>query len=365
MFKNCLITFLIVLMLAMSGCVSATPVAQDTPQPVAEPTQVEVQPTQVQVQPTQPPPQPTQPPEKIVIGLMTIASHPSLDAVKQGVIDALKDAGFEAGVNVDYIERNAEGDIATLSTIAQQFIDEKVDLIVATSTPAMQAAYNATKDLGAPPVFFNAVSNPYGAGIATAPDQHPAWVIGNQLLDPVEKTIGLILELNPGADVIGMVYNPAEANSVYLLDLAQKEVDRLGIKLELATVSNSSEVQVAAESLLSRDIDAFMAINDNTVSSGFEALTQVANDNKILLVGTSASFPARGAAASYGVNPYEEGLDSGRLIASYLKGEVDIAKAKIEIQDAVLLTVNPKAAALQGYELPEALVSKADRVIEE
>lgn len=115
----------------------------------------------------------TQPPEKIVIGMMTIASHPSLDAVKQGVQDALKEAGYESGVNVEYIERNAEGDMATLATIAQQFVDEDVDLIVATSTPAAQAAFNATKDLGGPPVFYNAVSNPFIAELATTPEDHP------------------------------------------------------------------------------------------------------------------------------------------------------------------------------------------------
>ncbi|MEN4011484.1 MAG: ABC transporter substrate-binding protein [Chloroflexota bacterium] len=364
MFKISRIIFMVMFMLVFSGCAPAAPAVENSPVPT-QPTVAEAQPTPVEVQPTQVEVQPTEPPKKIVIGMMTIASHPSLDAVKQGVIDALKDAGFEAGVNVEFIERNAEGDIATLSTIAQQFIDENVDLIVATSTPAMQAAYNATKDLQGPPVFFNAVSNPYGAGIATAPDQHPAWVIGNQLLDPIGKTMELIQQIKPEAKVVGLIYNPAEANSVYLHELALKEAERLGITLEVATVANSSEVQVAAESLLSRDLDAFMGINDNTVSSGFEALAQVANDNKILLVGSSASFPARGAAASYGVNPYEEGLDSGRLIAAYLKGEVDIATAKIEIQDAVVLTVNPNGAALQGVELPADLVEKADRLIEE
>ena len=244
--------------------------------------------------------------EKFVIGMMTIASHPSLDAIKQGVIDALKEAGYEDGKNLEIIARNAEGDMATLSTIAQQFVDEKVDLIVATTTPAVQAAYNVTKDLQGPPIFFNGVSNPYAAGIATAADDHPAWVIGNQLLDPVAKAIELMKTLKSDVKTIGLVYNPAEANAEYLVGITKTEAEKNGLTLELATVANSNEVQVAAESLLSRNIDAYLAISENTVSSGFQALAQVANDNDILLVGTSASFPGMGAAASYGVNPYEE-----------------------------------------------------------
>ncbi len=302
--------------------------------------------------------------EPIVIGMMTMVSHPSLDAIAQGVKDQLAEAGYVDGENITILTGNAEGDIATLSTIAQQFVDEKVTLIVATTTPALQAAYNITQDAQAPPIIFNGVSNPYTAGIANAPDDHPAWVLGNQLLDPVAESMALITTLQPGAQTIGLIYNPAEANAVYLVELAEEEAVKMGVTLELATVANSSEVQTAAEALLPRNIDAFLAISDNTVTSGLEALVQVANDNDILIVGTSASMPPRGVAASYGIDPYQEGLDSGELVVQYLKGDLDLAAAPIAIQDAVLLTVNPAAAAEQGVDLPQNLIDTADSVIE-
>ena len=302
--------------------------------------------------------------EKVVIGMMTMVSHPSLDAIQQGVKDALAEAGYVDGENIEIIAGNAEGDMATLSTIAQQFVDEGVDLIVATTTPALQAAFNATKDAQSPPVFFNGVSNPYTAGIAKAADDHPAWVIGNQLLDPVADTMTLIVEVLPEAKTIGLVYNPGEANAVYLVEIAQATADEMGITLELGTVSNSSEVQTAAEALVSRGIDAYLVVNDNTVSSGFEALVKAGNENDIPVFGTSASYPPRGAAASYGINPYQEGLDSGAMVVGYLDGKMDIASAPIGIQNAVLLTVNPGAAAEQGIELPQALIDKADKVVE-
>lgn len=363
MFTKRFLLSLFLILTLLTACAQAP--AETAPEPAAATTMPEPPPA-AEV-PTEVPtlePTATAEPEKIVIGMMTIASHPSLDAVRQGVKDALAEAGFEVGKNIEIIEGNAEGDMATLSVIAQQFIDEKVTLIVATSTPAMQAAYNLTKDLQGPPVFFNAVSNPYAAGIATTPEDHPAWVIGNQLLDPVAQAMALILELRPETTSIGAIYNPAEANSVYLIDLAQKEADAAGITLELASVGNTNEVQAAAEALVARGVQAFLAISDNTLNSAFEPVVQIANDNDILLVGTSASQPPRGAAASYGINPYEEGLDSGRLIAAYLNGEVDIAATPIMIQDALLLTVNPAAALEQGAEIPQELRDKADKVVE-
>ena len=80
-----------------------------------------------------------------VVGLMKLVSHPALDAEQQGVKDALTAAGFVDGETVILQEANAEGDIPTLTTIAQKFVDDGVDLIVTTSTPALQAAFNATK----------------------------------------------------------------------------------------------------------------------------------------------------------------------------------------------------------------------------
>jgi putative ABC transport system substrate-binding protein len=303
--------------------------------------------------------------DKYVVGMMTMVSHPSLDAIQQGVKDRLSEAGFVAGENLELLEGNAEGDMATLNTIAQKYVDEGVDLIVATTTPALQAAYNATKDAGGPPVIFNGVSNPYTAGVANAPDDHPEWVLGNQLLDPVEQVMGMVQELLPELEAIGLVYNPGEANAAYLVEIAQGVADEMGVTLELASVSNSSEIQTAAESLVPRGVDALMAVNDNTVTSGFEALVKVANENDIPLFGTSASMPPLGATASYGINPYQEGLDSGDLVVAFLKGELDLATAEIQIQDAVLLTVNPAAAAEQGLELPQEWIDKADKVVEE
>jgi len=333
------------LLIAATGC---APQATATPAATAAP-----------IEPTEAPAQ-----KNFVIGMVTIASHPSLDQIQQGVKDQLKEAGFVEGQNLTIHSGNAQGDMATMNTIVQQFLDQKVDLIVATTTAAAQTAYKLTQEAGGPPVFYNGVSNPFAAGLATTPDDHPAWVIGNQLLDPVEQTLKLIQEVVPDAKKIGVVYNPSEANSTYLFDLANGFSKDMGLELVGAAVSNSNEIAAAAETLVGRGVQAFLAINDNTVTSGFEAWVKVANDNQIPLIGTSASMPPLGAAASYGVNPYQEGLDSGDLVARFLKGELDIAKTPVMVQDAVLLTVNPGAAVKQGLTLPQALIDRADKVIE-
>ncbi|MBX3001897.1 MAG: ABC transporter substrate-binding protein [Caldilineaceae bacterium] len=299
-----------------------------------------------------------------VVGFMKLVSHPALDAEQRGVVDALAVAGFVDGETAIFQFANAEGDIATLSTIAQKYVDDGVDLIVATSTPALQAAFNATKDLGGPPIVFNAVTSPYAAGVAAAPDDHPAWVIGIQALAPVEDALALVKELLPDVQTVGYIYNPAEANSVVNTELAVPTAEELGLTFEIATVSNSGEVQTAAEALVSRGVEAFFVSTDSTVVAGLEALIKVANDNDIPLFANDPSSAQRGAAVALGLDYYQDGVDTGALAAQILAGELDIAATPIERQRKGSLAVNTTAAAEQGLELPEAFMVRVDTVFE-
>lgn len=294
-----------------------------------------------------------------VIGMMKIVSHPALDAEQQGVKDTLAEAGFIDGETVVIQEANAEGDIATLTTIAQKFVDDGVDLIVTTSTPALQAAYNATKDLEGPPIVFNAVTSPYAAGIANAPDDHPSWVIGIQALAPVEDALALIPRLMPDVEVVGYIYNPSEANSVVNTEIAEPAAEELGLTLEITQISNSSEVQAAAEALVARGAQAFFVSTDSTVVASLEALIKVANDNDIPLFANDPSSAERGAAVALGLDYYQDGLDTGALAVTILNGELDIAATTIERQRKGSMAINYSAAAEQGLTIPDDLKAEA------
>ncbi len=300
-----------------------------------------------------------------IVGLMKLVSHPALDAEQQGVKDALTAAGFIDGETVILQEANAEGDIPTLTTIAQKFVDDGVALMVTTSTPALQAAFNATKDLAGPPIVFNAVTSPYAAGIATAADDHPAWVIGIQALAPVEDALALIPRLLPDIKSVGYIYNPSEANSVVNTEIAVPAAEALGLTLEVTQISNSSEVQAAAEALVARGVQAFFVSTDSTVVASLEALIKVANDNDIPLFANDPASAQRGAAVALGLDYYQDGLDTGALAVGILKGELDIAATPIERQRKGSLAINMAAAAEQGLTIPDDLKAEAATVIEQ
>jgi putative ABC transport system substrate-binding protein len=274
----------------------------------------------------------------------------------------LADAGLVEGENLTILQQNAEGDIATLATIAQTFVDEGVDLIIATSTPAAQAAFNAVQDLETPVIVYNVVTDPFAAGLATAPDDHPAWIVGTQALPPVEAAMNTMLEVVPDADVVGLIWNPAERNSEVATGIAREVAAGLGIELLEANVADSSEIQTAAESLIAQDIDAFFISTDSTVVAGFESLARVANDNQIPLFANDPASAPRGAVTAVGVDYFQDGYDSGEIAAAILKGEATAADFTIEPQGATLIAVNLDAAEVQGVEVPESVIENAFEV---
>lgn len=298
--------------------------------------------------------------ESFTIGMMVIASVPALEVVQDSFVETLAEGGYVEGENLTIIRGNAEGDIATLSTIAQQFIDEGVDLIVTTSTPAAQAALNATQDMADPlPIIFTTVTDPYAAGIATAPDEHPDWMTGSQIFPPIEETFDTMIELNPDVDTIGFLYNPAEANSVAQKDEAERIAAEYNITMELATVSNSSEIRTAAESLAARDIDFFYFSQDSTVASGSEAVVQVANDNGIPIITNDIPTVAKGGAVAVGASLVEDGRQAGGMAIAFLNGEADLAVTDIQRVGVFDYFINRAGASAQGLELTQALIDRA------
>lgn len=302
-----------------------------------------------------------------VIGFMTIVTHPALDDARDGAIEVLAAGGYVDGETATFLFGNGEGDFPTLTTIAENFVDEGVDVIIATSTPALQAAYGVALDLGddAPVIIFNAVTSPYAAGIADASCVHPALVIGTQALSPYSEILPLVFEVAPDAEKVGYMYNPAEANSVVITEIVEPLAEELGLELEIQTISNSSEVPTAAEALVSKGVDAFFIATDNTVVTGLEGLVAVANENGIPLIASDTTSAPRGAVIASGLDYWQDGRDAGMLAVAILDGELDIATAKINRQFTTEVAVNMDVADDQEAMLSDDLLARVNIVVAE
>ena len=289
------------------------------------------------------------------IGALQFVQHPALDAATEGFKSALADAGLD----IEYDDQNAQGEVPNTNTIASTFAGADLDLVFTVATPAAQAAAQAIVDT---PVLFTAVTDAEAAGLVDSNDAPGGNVTGTSDLNPVADQIALLAEIAPDAETVGIVYSSGEVNSEVQVELAKEAAEELGLTIEEATVANSAEVQQATQSL--GDVDAIYVPTDNTVVSGIAALIQVAEQNQIPVVSGDSGPVEGGAIATLGIDYSKLGYQTGEMAAAILQDGTDPATMAVEVSNDIELIINPAAAERMGVELPASVTDRADNVIE-
>ncbi len=293
------------------------------------------------------------------VAVTSIVEHPALDSVRDGVKEALADAGFTEEKGLKWQYQTAQGNTAIAAQIARKFVGDRPDAIVAIATPSAQAVVSATKDI---PVVYSAVTDPVAAQLVPSMEPSGTNVAGVSDRLSLERQIELIKKVLPDAKRVGMVYNPGEANSVVVVKAMRELLQQQGMTLVEATAPRTVDVGAAARSLVGK-VDVIYTNTDNNVVSAYEALVKVGIDAKVPLIASDTDSVVRGAIAAIGINYYDLGLQTGRMVARILKGEKpgDIAS---ETSDKLELFVNPGAAQKQGVTLDEEFIKSATKVIE-
>jgi putative ABC transport system substrate-binding protein len=297
------------------------------------------------------------------IGISQVVTHPALDATRQGIIDGLAAEGYVEGDNLEIDYQNSEGDSSLFASIAQQFVSDKVDVIVSIATPNSQAAISAAENTDIP-VVFTAVTDPVGSGLISDWESHPnenATGVSDMIV--VSDDVDLIVEVLPGIQTLGTLYNAGEANSVFLVEKLNEACDDKGIEVVERTVSTSADVLTAAQSLVGQ-VDAIWIGTDNTVVTGFEALVGVCEENDIPLFAADEDSIVRGGIAAYSFDYYDIGYQTGEMVAKILDGE-DASQIPVEKGKVISLSVNTAAAARMGVTLPQAVIDRAATVYTE
>jgi putative ABC transport system substrate-binding protein len=297
--------------------------------------------------------------KKITIGISQIVEHPALDAARQGFIDALQDAGYVEGRNVVFDVQIAQGNMATANSIAKALVGRNVDLIHSIATPTSQACVNATQKI---PIVISSVTDPVGAGLVKSLEQPGGNVTGTTDRSPVDRQLELMREIQPRIVKLGFIYNAGEDNSVSSLKQLRDETVRHGIEVVEATVSNSSGVLMAARSLVGK-VDAITIPTDNTVVSAFEAVVKVCEESRIPLYAADIDSVPRGAIAALAIDYYRLGRQSGDMAVRILRG-AQPGTMPVETLKDLKLVVSPKAAEKMGVTLPDAVLKRADKVLE-
>ena len=293
------------------------------------------------------------------IGISQFVEHPSLDLARQGFIDQLAEEGFVEGENLSIDLQNAQADFSTAQTIAQRFGQNNPDLVLAIATPSAQTA---AKVINNSPVLITAVTDPVEAGIVENMEEPGGNITGTTDMNPVAKQLELIKEFLPEVQKIGVLYNSGEVNSVVQVKIAKKKAEKMGVELKEATVSNSSEVSLAASSLVDT-VDAIYVPTDNIIVSAMPTVLQIAHNRKVPVFASENNSVEQGAIATLGIDYYQLGKQTGKMAAKILNG-AEPGKMAVQSSDELKLYINKKSAEEINLEIPKKLLEEADTIFE-
>ncbi len=300
--------------------------------------------------------------ESVTIGISQFAEHGSLDNCREGFLEGLKEAGYEEGKNLTIEYQNAQADTGNAATIADSFVNKKVDLICAIATPSAMSAYNSAMDADIP-VIYTAVSDPTGAGLVNEDGTNVGNITGTSDKLPVTEQMALIRELMPDAKKIGILYTTSEANSVSTIQEYKDHAEEYGFEIVDTGINTIADVEMAAKDLASK-VDCISNLTDNTVVSALQTVLAAANDAKIPVFGSEVEQVKNGCVAAVGIDYVALGKQTGEMAAKVLKGEATAAETPFEICEGGNVYVNTEAAGNIDFTISDDVLGEAAEVYE-
>ena len=289
------------------------------------------------------------------VGIVQLVEHSSLDDANRGFVDGLKERGYEEGKNLAIDRQNAQADQSNLQNIVQRFISDKVDLICAIATPSVQSAANATKEI---PIVGTAVTDYVSAKVVQSSEMPGGNVTGTSDMSPISDQIDLLLKLYPNAKTIGTIYSSSEVNSEIQVKEMTEYAAAKGLTVRTATISTVNDIPQAAQSLVS-DVDVFYEPSDNVIASAMPTLVSVTDPAGKGVICAASTMVAAGGLATYGIDYYKLGVQTGEMAADILEGKRKPSEMKIETARDLMVVINKKNAAKLGLTIPDEVLQGA------
>ncbi|SDM95335.1 ABC transporter substrate-binding protein [Acetanaerobacterium elongatum] len=292
--------------------------------------------------------------EKLKIGVIQYATHPSLDNCYTGFVKGLEEAGFKNGENIEIDFQNAMAQMETSDQIAKTMASKGYNLIMGIATPSAVSAFSATRGTDIP-VVFCAVSDPVAAGLVKSTEAPGANCTGTSDVLNLDAQLKLIRALQPNAKKVGILYTTSEANSVSQLAEIKKLAPTYNFEIVEQGVQSASDIPQSAASLAAK-VDCINNFTDNNVVENLSVLLQQAKANNIPVYGSEIEQVKNGCLAAESIDYVALGSQTGKMAARILKGEKaeTIAVEKVKDTKPVVNT-----AVLDSFKitLPEAYKS--------
>lgn len=294
---------------------------------------------------------PLQPEALPTIAITQIIEHHTLDTVRAGLMAELAANGFDEKT-AKIVYENAHGNMATATQISNKFASLHPKIMVALATQSAQVLSPLSKATNTP-LVFTAVTDPVAAKLAPSKLESTALITGVSDFMAPEPQIEMMQAFLPKMTRLGVLFNPAEVNSVSYLKEMEKAAQRKGIKLVYVALNNTSEATSATTSLVGK-VDALYFPNDNTAMAAVGAIALTALKHNLPVFANDSASVERGVLAAVAYDRFAMGRKTGEIVASILKGKKP-RDIPIVYDTPFEVVVNEKTLEQLNLPLPQTL----------
>ncbi len=281
------------------------------------------------------------------IGICQLVQHVALDEATKGFQDALTE---KLGDKVSFDMQNAQGESTNCSTIVNQFVSAKVDLILANATAPLQSAAAATAEI---PILGTSITD-----YATALDidnwngQTGRNISGTADLAPLDEQAAVIQELFPDKKKVGLLYCSGEPNSQYQVDIMKEHLEGMGYTCTYYSFVDSNDIASVVTNAASNS-DLIYVPTDNTAASNTEVIQNVCLPAKVPVFAGEEGICKGCGVATLSISYYDIGYISGEMAYEILVNGADVATMDIRYAPNVVKKYNAANCEALGISVPD------------
>ena len=268
----------------------------------------------------------------------------------------LAEHGWVAGKNVVLEYRSPSTDEVQFTEAAEELVRLKVDVIYASSAPALRAAYAATRTI--PIVTLDFSTDPVAAGYVESYGR-PGRNVTGVFLDAPEftsKWLEILKALKPGLSQAAVLWDPSPG-PVHLRGI-QSAAKALGIELQVSEIRNPHDIEQAFSTLRGRT-QALIQLPSPLMYVQSPRVGQLAQQHRLLGISIWRRFAEAGGAVSYGPDFPESTQRSAMIVAKILHGAKP-GDLPIERPSKFEFILNLKSIRALGLSVPDTLLVRAD-----
>ena len=287
--------------------------------------------------------------EEIKVGFIQLVDMVDATQMRESFQDRLDEEGYGDKIVVDY--QDAAGDVNTMASALQKFVDNEVDLIVPMLTPPTQAAVSMDSGI---PIIFMSVVDPVYSKIMEDLETVNNLATGTSNTIPADLIMETAFDITPLEEgkKAGILYNSSQNNSQCTMEAACNYLDEKGIEYQ---VKEYTDVATAVQAALSFDPDEIGFVYstlDSIIASNFNQVGEALIELGIPCYGAADAMTTGGAFCSYGVDYGIVGEMTADMVIDWYNGTA-LEDMPCQQYSDFRLIINSDVQEALGIELSE------------